>query len=684
MANELRNAATEYHRKGYSVIPLKPNSKEPAISWTDYQKRLMSLADITAYWIENPDYNVGIITGKISGISVIDIDGDDGVESIRNAPFTMPQTKVVKTPNGYHHYLKYDNRFAQGAGKLDHVDIRNDGGYVVAPPSIVDGVGYTVSRDKEVLDWGIVPEPFTKGNGRVHDLEPSASLVPWVTSALENGVSEGERNFMATRLAGYFHSRNLPNDIITQVLTGFGSKCTPPLSEREISTVIDSVSRYTINDSRAFADGEIPKPLVKVSPSQDIVVMWADNGITVHLDQPSKERERIRCRLTVNTSSNGFLYGPVSFDLLSGTKRLEAERALKKRQDEDWGTILEYACRLGVSALETPSDFINMSTYQKSNANANTWLIEGLLAKNKPTLLYADGGTGKSYLALSVAMSITQGVEILPGLPPVDASGGAVLYLDWEADGDDLADRIEAIARTVPAPDGETWTREDFNIEYLRCTVPLVHMQEKIKQKVQDAGVQLVIIDSLHRSIDGDLNDSETPRKFFQVLRALEVPSLIISHTSKNPDVENDRARPFGSAYWWNEARSVWELRKEQSAGDEYVDLALINRKSNNWNIAEPIGLRMRSEDMKSDQPKVSYEPITLASQNNSLAKAIPVKARIMGLLNGHVGGLTVKEIADELNEQMDTVRQALRRGAGSNFIQEIDQSNNTKTWKLN
>ena len=172
------------------------------------------------------------------------------------------------------------------------------------------------------------------------------------------------------------------------------------------------------------------------------------------------------------------------------------------------------------------------------------------------------------------------------------------------------------------------------------------------------------------------------------MLRSLDIPSLIISHTTKNPGDVDSKAKPFGSAYWWNQARSVWEFRKEQTAGANHTDLALINRKSNNWSIVEPIGIRMKTENLKPTDPgipKVTFEPIALSSQNNSLAKAVPIKARIIQVLQPVAGspGLTTREIAEEIDEAQDSVRQALQRGSTDTFIQQVDQSNNNKLWKL-
>ena len=673
-----KDEALRYARQGLSVIPLNENAKTPALSsWKDYQSKRMTIADVGQFWAENPNYNVGIVTGSISNITVIDIDGEEGEESYRHADFEIPETMTVNTPNGRHFYLKYDNRFSTGTGFLNKIDVRNDGGYVVAPPSTVNGVSYVLDNGSDISMMDYVPDVF-----QVKAVSTTKEqLDPWVRESLMQGAGEGERNERATKLAGYFHSRGVSKDIILEVLKSFAEKCTPPMSHNEIEVIVNSVSRYEKSKERAFADGVIPSPMVKTNISGDVTVMWEAQGITAIVEQPSKDRERMKCRLTIKTTSHGYLYGPISFDLLSGTKRLEAVRALKQRQDEDWATILEYVCRLAVSSLESSSEFVDMTTYKRPEGKRNTWLIDGFLAKNKPTLIYADGGTGKSMFTVALAMSVSSGLNIIPELEVNESTGGSVVYLDWEAELEDHDERTEWICNGLNLD--RQWEVNDFNIHYIRCRTSIFQMQIQIQKRIEETGAQLLVVDSLVPSVDSDANDADTARRFYQVLRSLDIPSLIISHTTKNPGDVDSKAKPFGSAYWWNQARSVWEIRKEQSAGDNYTDLAIINRKSNNWSIVEPIGVRMITEDMQSSEPKVTFEPITLATQNNSLSKVVPIKARIMSLLNGTIEGMSVKDIADELEENMDSVRQALRRGLGSAFIQSVDQTNNSKVWKL-
>src|SRR5690349_15924428 len=99
-------------------------------------------AQINAWWQQWPDANVGIATGQISGIVVLDIDVAKGAHSadllfggVDQTVFTTPK---VKTGGGLHFYYKYPigHDIRNSASKLGKfIDVRGEGGYVVAPPS---------------------------------------------------------------------------------------------------------------------------------------------------------------------------------------------------------------------------------------------------------------------------------------------------------------------------------------------------------------------------------------------------------------------------------------------------------------------------------------------------------------------------------------------------------------------
>ncbi len=94
---------------------------------------------IDAWWRKWPDANIGIATGTVSGLIVIDIDGADGLGALKSLVAqhgTLPRTAIVKTARGWHVYFSMPAMCAPipcstGGG----LDVRGDGGYVVAPPS---------------------------------------------------------------------------------------------------------------------------------------------------------------------------------------------------------------------------------------------------------------------------------------------------------------------------------------------------------------------------------------------------------------------------------------------------------------------------------------------------------------------------------------------------------------------
>lgn len=142
-------SALSYERSQYSVIPLMPKEKKPLIAWEEYQRKRANPGQILKWWETWPDANVGIITGLISNIIVIDVDDASSLTHLSpyipgNEPFATWIPTVI-TGKGIHLYFKYP---AYGTGNrtnlFPHIDIRGDGGYVVAPPSIhPNGAIYT-------------------------------------------------------------------------------------------------------------------------------------------------------------------------------------------------------------------------------------------------------------------------------------------------------------------------------------------------------------------------------------------------------------------------------------------------------------------------------------------------------------------------------------------------------------
>ena len=90
---------------GFSLIPLKPRDKTPLTGWRAYQNRRASRSDIEAWYQATPNANIGIVTGAISELIVLDLDSADAVAEAERRG--LPDTLMVRTGKGRHVYLRH-------------------------------------------------------------------------------------------------------------------------------------------------------------------------------------------------------------------------------------------------------------------------------------------------------------------------------------------------------------------------------------------------------------------------------------------------------------------------------------------------------------------------------------------------------------------------------------------------
>lgn len=249
--------ALVYAARGWSVIPLQPGGKKPLLdSWKIYQTHRADQFEIKGWWEVWPDANIGIVTGSISGLAVIDVDGEVGLRSA--STLNLPSTLTVisgRLPLGSakHLYYQYPEKGIRNDqnGKLgNQVDIRGEGGYVVAPCSLHESGNYYtfVGGFQRFRDN---PAPFPKnlldmlgGNRKEDEFEPVKCQEPWVTTLLQ-GVGSGSRHQATVRLSGYFSSKGMPIDVTKQLLLEWDAKNTPPQGSDHISKTVDDIyTRY--------------------------------------------------------------------------------------------------------------------------------------------------------------------------------------------------------------------------------------------------------------------------------------------------------------------------------------------------------------------------------------------------------------------------------------------------------
>ena len=232
--------ALDYIKKGKSIIPLRKDKRPYLTEWREFQGRYATEQEVKDWWGKWPDANIGLITGRISGITVLDVDTPHG-GTIDGLPITL----VAKTGNGgWHYYYKYAEGVTVGAGIRQGIDFRGDGGYVVAPPSVTEytdkdgnkkGGKYEYSWVQELEDFPI-------------DLFPvNRKQTDW--KKVLQGVGEGERNMTTASLAGKLlasFKKHEWESIAWPMLQMWNKNNTPPDDEKTVRRTFESMMKKHI------------------------------------------------------------------------------------------------------------------------------------------------------------------------------------------------------------------------------------------------------------------------------------------------------------------------------------------------------------------------------------------------------------------------------------------------------
>jgi hypothetical protein len=236
-------SALLYGEKGWRVFPCGINKKPKITQW---QLRATTDLDIiTGFWKENPGALIGIATGEESGFWVLDIDmkeGKDGFKSIQEyfnvKEIELPKKGIVAQTwsGGFHFYYKWceGDTIANKQPIIKDVDVRGEGGYIIAPPSaILDKNGEWKSYEwGDGLDWTNEVQPPPEWVKSLPKLQEKAKKVD-VNKALI-GLNKGERDIELFRLAALLRQKNIHYQIAESVILYAAERCGFPEDEAKI------------------------------------------------------------------------------------------------------------------------------------------------------------------------------------------------------------------------------------------------------------------------------------------------------------------------------------------------------------------------------------------------------------------------------------------------------------------
>ncbi len=244
--------AIRYRRLGWSVLPVRPREKRLLIRWEELEHRRADEAEITG-WLERwPDANLGIVTGAVSALIVLDVDpqhgGDESLAAIEARHGAVMPTPESRTGGGGRHlYFRHPGgKVRNRVGLAPGVDLRGDGGYIVAPPSIHPSgrrYAWRAGRDPETLPlapmpaWLLQHDPTTEEGRLGHSLRYWRGLVT-------EGVGEGARNNTGASLAGHLLFHGVDPGVVLELLLCWNRvRCRLPLSDDEVAETVASIER---------------------------------------------------------------------------------------------------------------------------------------------------------------------------------------------------------------------------------------------------------------------------------------------------------------------------------------------------------------------------------------------------------------------------------------------------------
>jgi len=240
---------TLYRELGWTAFPLAKRGKRPTgdIKWKSLQTTAPDddLYDHYCRKIEREDMNIGLVTGKLSNLYVVDFDyAHGGAETLKelcdDGTIDLLTTPSVDTPHGKHVYFAFPAvELRNTAARLPGLDTRGEGGYVVAPPSkLEDGEYRWFTPLEEPIDLPEVPVALVEllNKPAVVAATGSNEYAP-----LLEGVSEGGRNNSAAILAGHFFNKGLSADVVLTILRDWNGRNDPPLKETELESVVANI-----------------------------------------------------------------------------------------------------------------------------------------------------------------------------------------------------------------------------------------------------------------------------------------------------------------------------------------------------------------------------------------------------------------------------------------------------------
>src|SRR5512135_2253676 len=258
--------AQRYLARGWSILPVRARDKRPLLGWEPLQSSRPSADQVSDWFKRWPDANIGIVTGEISNLIVLDIDpahgGDASLDRLERELGPLPVTIEAMTGGGGRHlYFAHPGALIRNrTGLAQGMDLRGDGGYIVAPPSVhPSGQPYVwaAGRSPEEVMLAVLPRWVLRLSGVTRTRR---SLSDW-RRLVHDGVPEGQRNSSIASLTGHLLWHQVDPEVALELLLAWNRmRCRPPLEDAEVAQVVSNIARLHFDETygRKFVDLDGP------------------------------------------------------------------------------------------------------------------------------------------------------------------------------------------------------------------------------------------------------------------------------------------------------------------------------------------------------------------------------------------------------------------------------------------
>lgn len=497
--------------------------------------------------------------------------------------------------------------------------------------------------------------------------EKSPFGVSDVERLLNNPTGEGGRFQAAQKVIGALLTRFKPPEWETHawplVRNWNATECKPPKEEHLLRSYFDGLAKLELqkrfHESTGlvtFREGDL-QPHVREDGETVVVSIKVEDGIAQFSfwNTEQTKQDTLNTMISVELQIPGSHPKPYTMrvNLFSHSAMESLSRSLTKSLGGTlkWEHLLNTAQTALVRYLSERDTSTDLAAVPDEES---PMLFAPFLVKDGANLLFGDGGTGKTFFCLRLALSLATGKPFL-GYTPQEAV--PTLFVDYEDNERTASFRLSRLCADPALGLNPITAKMCFR--YVNPQgAPIYTIVPALKKIIRDHNIGLVLIDSVASACGAEPEKAESAALYYNALKALGVTSLSIAHVVKTEGSKQDKA--FGSVFWHNLARNTWNLQGEEDPevgvgtlgsvlGEKSKQLGLFHRKFNGGAKSPPIHMRIvyGVKDVRFEEGKPDF-----------WNKDKKVEDRILGALGAKEGGLTLKELTEDL---MDVPQKTIR-----------------------